>query len=144
MGAIVLVLVLLLSLLAGAFSVAPAQAANVGQIAPVAKTVQISAATSEVVDTDGDGIENNQDPDVDGDGVVNGEDPDIDGDGIENFEDADPVDTTDVDSNAPEKPIRPVGAGDNLGASALWIFGATFVAVFVVISTILLAKRRKK
>ncbi len=100
-GAIVIVLALLLSLLAGAFSVAPSRAAMSNKNLSFSKSVQIMQVTSEIVDTDGDGIENNEDPDVDGDGLVNGEDSDIDGDGIENFEDADPIDTTDIDSNAP-------------------------------------------
>jgi hypothetical protein len=49
------------------------------------------------VDSDGDGIINNEDPDIDGDGIVNGEDPDIDGDGLENFDDGDPTETTGLD-----------------------------------------------
>ena len=140
-GAIVLVLALLLSLLAGAFSVAPAQAAN---SAKSFHSVQISANEPKIVDTDGDGIENNQDSDVDGDGIVNGEDPDIDGDGIENFDDADPIDTTDVESNAPEKPIRPVGAGDPAVQSAGWLVTGSITVVLAAISAWLLAKRRKK
>lgn len=80
-GAIVIVLALLLSLLAGAFSITPSQAAE------PAKSVQITQADDsplgDSVDTDGDGIVNNLDPDVDGDGLVNGKDSDIDGDGNE-------------------------------------------------------------
>jgi F0F1-type ATP synthase membrane subunit c/vacuolar-type H+-ATPase subunit K len=49
------------------------------------------------IDTDGDGIINNEDPDIDGDGIVNGEDSDIDGDGLENFDDGDPTETTGLD-----------------------------------------------
>ena len=140
-GAIVLVLALLLSLLAGAFSVSPAQAAN---STVIVNSVQISANDPKAVDTDGDGIENNQDPDVDGDGIVNGEDPDIDGDGIENFDDADPIDTTDVDSNSPEKPIRPSGAGDPSAQSLMWTLTGSITVVLAAISAWLLAKRRKK
>jgi hypothetical protein len=141
-GAIVIVLALLLSLLAGAFSVAPAQAAETSNFAGFSKSVQIAQVTSEIVDTDGDGIENNEDPDVDGDGLVNGEDSDIDGDGIENFEDADPIDTTDIDSKSPEKPSRPGTAGDILTGESSWFWTLAPIGLIAVISLILLAKHR--
>jgi hypothetical protein len=143
-GAIVLVLALLLSLLAGAFSVAPAQATTINKFGEFYKFVQIQEVTSEIVDTDGDGIENNEDPDVDGDGLVNGEDSDIDGDGIENFEDADPIDTTDIDSKAPEKPSRPEVLGDILTGESSWFWTLTPIGLVALISLILLAKRRNK
>jgi hypothetical protein len=141
LGAIVIVLALLLSLLAGAFSVAPAQAATV---ADSAKFVQVFQVTSEIIDTDGDGIENNKDPDIDGDGLVNGKDPDIDGDGIENFEDADPVDTTDIDSKSPNKPDRPAGVGDIIEQPSTWLPILFFLVLSAAISAWLLAKWRKK
>lgn len=140
-GAIVIVLALLLSLLAGAFSVSPAQAASSG---PRSNSVQIFHVTSEIVDTDGDGIENNKDPDIDGDDLVNGEDPDIDGDGIENFDDADPVDTTDIDSKSPNKPDRPAGVGDVVQQPQVWIPLLTLLVAIGAISACALAKRRKK
>ena len=140
-GAIVIVLALLLSLLAGAFSVSPAQAATAE---PRSNSVQILHVTSEIVDTDGDGIENNKDPDIDGDNLVNGQDPDIDGDGIENFDDADPVDTTDIDSKSPNKPDRPAGVGDIVQQPQVWIPLLTLLVAFGVISAWVLAKRRKK
>jgi hypothetical protein len=59
---------------------------------------------SNQIDTDGDGIINNEDTDIDGDGVVNGLDSDIDGDGIENFSDGDPSATNGFDSNPPSRP----------------------------------------
>ena len=89
-GAIVLVLSLFISLLAGAVSSLPAMADD----DPVA---------SLEVDTDGDGIINNEDPDIDGDGIVNGLDDDIDGDGKPNFEDGDPASTNGGGSLAPER-----------------------------------------
>lgn len=144
MGAIVLVLALLLSFLAGAFSVAPAQATLIKNSKEFNRFVQIQEVTSEIVDTDGDGIENNEDPDVDGDGLVNGEDSDIDGDGIENFEDADPIDTTDIDSKAPEKPSRPEVLGDILTGESSWFWMLTPIGLVALISLILLAKRRNK
>lgn len=128
---------LILSLLVGALSVTPSAPASAAGFSPY-------SADSELVDTDEDGIENNADSDVDGDGIVNGEDPDIDGDGIENFDDADPIDTTDVDSNAPQKPIRPIGAGDIFVQSNAWFLYSGLTIVFATISAWLLAKRRKK
>jgi len=143
-GAIVLVLALLLSLLAGAFSVAPAQAATIGKSVELNESVQIYEVTSEIVDTDGDGTENNQDPDVDGDGLVNGQDSDIDGDGIENFDDADPIDTTDIDSKAPGKPSRPEVLGDILPGDSSLLWMSLPIGAAALISAWILAKRRKK
>lgn len=141
MGAIVIVLALFLSLLAGAFSVTPSQAAD---LSGIGKTVQILSVSTETVDTDGDGIENNEDPDVDGDGIVNGEDSDIDGDGIENFDDADPIDTTNIDSKSPEKPNRPVRTGDILSQDSSWSWVVLPLGFATVISVWILARRRKK
>lgn len=138
--AISIIAALLLSLLAGALSFTPTPVASASE----AKSVQINAADQDLVDTDGDGVENNADPDVDGDGIVNGEDSDIDGDGIENFDDADPIDTTDVDSNAPQKPIRPAGAGDTFVQQTAWIWISLSLVAASAISASLLAKRRKK
>ncbi len=42
-----------------------------------------------IADTDGDGINNNNDPDIDGDGIANEDDDDTDGDGIPDSEDND-------------------------------------------------------
>jgi uncharacterized membrane protein len=111
-GAIVIVLALLLSLLAGAFSVAPAQAADTSNFAGFSKSVQNKPITVNPnasgsvspIDTDGDGIPNNEDPDIDNDGVVNAKDGDIDGDGTSNFEDGDPAATNGFDGKPPAKP----------------------------------------
>jgi hypothetical protein len=141
-GAIVIVLALLLSLLAGAFSITPSQAAE------PTKSVHISESDNsplgDSVDTDGDGIVNNLDPDVDGDGIVNGKDSDIDGDGIENFDDADPIDTTNIDSNSPEKPDRPAGVGDITQQPTTWFVGVPVAGLILLISALVLAKRRQK
>lgn len=139
-GAIVIVLALLLSLLAGAFSITPSQAAD---LVTNPKSVQIQQVSSEIVDTDGDGIENNEDPDVDGDGIVNGNDLDIDGDGIENFDDADPIDTTDIDSKAPQKPDRPRVPGDIIAEESGLLWLAFPVGIATLTSLWILAKRRK-
>jgi hypothetical protein len=143
-AAITIVLALLLSLLAGAFSVSPAQAVSTKESAEFSKSVQILDVTYEIVDTDGDGVENNEDPDVDGDGLVNGEDSDIDGDGIENFEDADPIDTTDVDSKSPEKPSRPGTTGDIMSSNSSWIWITLSIGIVTLILFVFLGKRRKK
>jgi hypothetical protein len=137
--AIWIILSLIFSLLVGALSITPTPAGAI-----TLKSVQISAADQEVIDTDSDGIENNADPDVDGDGIVNGEDPDIDGDGIANFDDADPIDTTNIDSNAPQKPIRPAGQGDMAIQSMGWIWTGGILVLTLAISAWILAKRRKK
>ena len=120
-AAITIVLALLLSLIAGAFSITPSQAATPGSIiarsAGFSESVQVQQAnnspTGSSIDTDGDGIINNEDPDIDGDGVmnandgdidgdgtVNGLDDDIDGDGILNAVDSDPA-ATNCGANAP-------------------------------------------
>ena len=138
--AITIILALLLSLLVGALTMTPVPASAQGSIS----VVSADQTDSKVVDTDGDGIENNADSDVDGDGIVNGEDPDIDGDGIENFDDADPIDTTDIDSNAPQKPIRPAGSGDMISQALGWLFLGLALLALAATSAWLLAKRRKK
>ena len=151
-ASIVIVLALLLSLLAGAFSITPSQAAEPGAhsalAAQPAKSVQVlkgdNSPVGDSVDTDGDGIVNNQDPDVDGDGIVNGKDTDIDGDGIENFDDADPIDSTNIDSNAPEKPDRPAGVGDIAQQPTTWFVAVPVASLILLISALVLAKRRKK
>lgn len=135
--AITIILALVLSLLVAALSISPSTPA-------LANSVQFLSSDQEVVDTDGDGVENNTDSDVDGDGIVNGEDADIDGDGLKNFDDADPIDTTDIDSNDPNKPNHPAGVGDNSVQDWGWIWGSLFILMLLVISAWLLAKRREK
>jgi hypothetical protein len=127
--AIWLILSLILSFLIGALAITPSPAG----------AAETPAA---VVDTDGDGIENNQDSDVDGDGFVNGEDEDIDGDGIANFDDADPIDTTDIDSNAPQKPIRPAGVQEEQAQIWWAILGGTLAGLVGVFSYFRLRKNR--
>lgn len=100
-GAIAIILALLLSLIAGAISITPTPPAN-------AESVQIMTSddspTGTAIDTDGDGIPNNEDPDIDNDGVVNANDGDIDGDGVSNFDDGDPAATNGYDGKTPNKP----------------------------------------
>jgi hypothetical protein len=142
-AAITIVLALLLSLLAGAFSVTPSQAADSPNHA---KSVQITNGDVSPVgtgpDTDGDGIENNLDPDIDNDGVVNANDGDIDGDGTSNFDDGDPAATNGFDGNAPRKPgsISLQELVEN--GSLFWLMGVG-LAVLVTLGLIL-AKTLKK
>jgi len=116
-GAIVLVLSLFISLLAGAVSSLPAMADD----DPVA---------SLEIDTDGDGIINNEDPDIDGDGIVNGLDDDIDGDGKPNFEDGDPADTNGGGTQAPERAPDPTLQVLTDGGFA-WLLIPALAALFV-------------
>jgi hypothetical protein len=153
-AAITIVLALLLSLLAGAFSVTPSQAATPGlmksQSAGFRESVQILQAddspTGGSIDTDGDGIINNEDPDIDGDGIVNANDGDIDGDGISNFEDGDPAATNGIDGDSPKKPGSVSLADLAENGSLFWIMGVG-LAVLVTLGLILaktLKKRGKK
>ena len=104
-AAITIVLGLLLSLLAGAFSFTPSQAAEPSAFANSVQILQSDdSPVGTSVDTDGDGIINNEDPDIDGDGVVNANDGDIDGDGKANFDDGDPAETNGYDGKTPHKP----------------------------------------
>lgn len=96
-GAIVIVLALLMSLIAGAISITPSQAAPISAATPAPNVVA-------PIDTDGDGVPNNEDPDIDNDGLVNANDNDIDGDGIANFDDGDPAATNGFDGKTPRKP----------------------------------------
>lgn len=121
-AAIVIVLALLLSVLAGAFSITPAQAAE-----PV-KSVQImqsdNSPVGDSVDTDGDGIVNNLDPDIDGDGIVNANDGDIDGDGVSNFDDGDPAATNGYDGKTPNKPGSISFQNLTESGALFWVLGA--------------------
>jgi len=148
-GAIVIVLALLLSLLAGAFSVAPSQAATKATIGSFDKSVHIlsnapnisAADPASPIDTDGDGIPNNEDPDIDNDGVVNANDGDIDGDGTSNFDDGDPAATNGFDGNPPAKPgsftFTELAENGTLG----WVF---VVAALLIIGVGLFVRKSLK
>jgi FlaG/FlaF family flagellin (archaellin) len=140
MGAIVIVLALLLSLLAGAFSITPAQAASTSTTGNAAKFVQniakslIIGAADPItpIDTDGDGIANNEDSDIDNDGLVNANDGDIDGDGTANFEDGDPAETNGFDGNLPAKPGSLTFNELTENGSFYWLIGAGILALAVI------------
>lgn len=129
--AIWLILSLILSFLIGALAITPGPAV-------AAETPAV------VVDTDGDGVENNADQDVDGDGLVNGQDDDIDGDGIANFDDANPIDTNEIDSNAPQKPIRPAGSSEGFFESTAWIWISSFMVAASVFAAWISYKKQRK
>ena len=99
-GAILIVVALVMSLLAGALSFSPTTPATAAEF----KSVQIVNPVQNPIDTDGDGVPNNEDTDIDGDGIVNGLDEDIDGDGIPNLEDGDPAETNGFEGPKPIKP----------------------------------------
>lgn len=153
-GAILIVVALVMSLLAGALSFSPttpAVAAEMksvqltqGAAKPAQGTQKLPQETPKLIDTDGDGLENNADQDVDGDGIVNGEDSDIDGDGLENFDDADPIGVLGIDSNGPIKPIRPAGSEDSLTAesSLVWLAIAGIGSILIALG--LAAKNARK
>lgn len=82
-SAIIVIFALLFSIMLAAMTSAPSSAA----------TPSTSPSVCKPIDTDGDGISNNNDSDIDGDGIVNGKDDDIDGDGILNATDTDPAAT---------------------------------------------------
>lgn len=146
LGAIILILALVLTALAGAISAAPPSASAQGLSA-------ISAITA--VDTDLDGIENNLDPDIDGDGVVNAEDEDIDGDGLTNFDDPDPAGTNGVDTQNPNQPgdqtgkesgfIDILNVENSQNPSIFWsITGVILVTIFSTIFAIWYRRRTSK
>ena len=142
-GAILIVVALLLSLIAGAVSVAPAQAAA---MAPFSKSVQIQNADVEPIDTDGDGIPNNEDPDIDNDGILNINDVDIDGDGIGNFDDGDPAATNGFDGKTPNKPgsISFKELTENGGIFGWLIAGVSLVGIGIVFGRKTQQKRANK
>ncbi len=99
------------------------------------------------VDTDGDGIENNEDSDIDGDEIVNGVDPDIDGDGIANEKDGDPVGTL---GDTPDKQVLPKTAnsesGQFLGNSVddPWVRVISIAAILGLGAVIWSARRKRQ
>jgi len=138
--AIILALSFVATFLVGALATAPAQAADDDPVASLEiDTDGDGIINNEDPDIDGDGIINNEDPDIDGDGVVNGKDADIDGDGLENFSDGDPASTTGIDNapppNRPNTWISPSELGDISGlvvSTALVVLVAAGVAWIVI------------
>lgn len=128
--AIWLILSLILSFLIGALAITPGPAG----------AAETPAA---VVDTDGDGIENNQDPEIDGDGLVNGEDDDIDGDGIENFDDVDPIGTNGGEGIDEQKPVRPAGSPNEFWLYSQPVSGIVFLVVAALVPFFVIRRRGK-
>ena len=90
-SAIIIIVTLLAAVMLAAITSTPSSAAT-----PTA-TPTVCAP----IDTDNDGIMNNNDSDIDGDGIVNGKDDDIDGDGVLNADDNDPAATNCEKSTTP-------------------------------------------
>lgn len=129
-SAIVVILALLFSAMLAAMSTTPASAASA------------SPSICAPIDTDGDGIYNNNDPDVDGDGIVDGEDGDIDGDGIENAKDNDPASTNCELSTTPPIMMPPSGsASASAGIAWQWVIG--ILAIGFGYLTLRQVRRRK-
>lgn len=139
--AIGIILALATSVLAGAITAAPAQAAESSASPSVEEIMPISEATC-LLDNDTDGVPNPDDPDIDGDGMVNGEDEDIDGDGITNFEDGDPAATNCNDNAEPPLMVKTSTLSDTEDGMLVTL-GIAFALLAVVVVT-LLARRSKK
>lgn len=128
--AMIVVFAMLFSVILAAISSAPASAASA------------SPSSCQPIDTDGDGIYNNDDPDIDGDGTMDGEDSDIDGDGIENKQDNDPASTNCEQSTTPPIMIAPSGSVDlENGFAWQWIVGV--LAIGFGYLTLRQVRRRK-
>jgi hypothetical protein len=125
-SAVVIVLMLLLSFLVGALASAPSSAATF-----------TPSPTCAPIDTDGDGIYNNDDPDIDSDAVVNGNDDDIDGDGIENAKDTDPAAT----NCGADAPLPVLGNGVDT-ASPEFRFTSILVLLIAAVGYLMLRSRR--
>ncbi|MEK6976758.1 MAG: sialidase family protein [Candidatus Thermoplasmatota archaeon] len=88
------------------------------------------------LDTDGDGVPNNEDDDLDGDGLANGEDDDLDGDGV--------VDTADNDldgdgvPDADDDDAQVPGLNEPKDTPALG-----FALVAVALAAVALSRRRR-
>jgi hypothetical protein len=90
-SAIIIIVSLLAAVMLAAITSTPTNAATPSATPSVCKPI----------DTDNDGIMNNNDSDIDGDGTVNGKDDDIDGDGVLNSNDNDPAATNCEESTTP-------------------------------------------
>jgi hypothetical protein len=139
--AIGIILALATSVLAGAITAAPAQAAE-SSASPSVEEIMPIAETNCLLDNDGDGVANPDDTDIDGDGTVNGDDEDIDGDGITNFEDGDPAATNCNDDAEPPLMVKTglLPPGDD---GTFVTLGIAFALLALVVIT-LLARRQKK
>jgi MYXO-CTERM domain-containing protein len=91
-----------------------------------------------ILDTDGDGVPNNEDPDLDGDSIPNGQDSDLDGDGIPDARDAD-VDADGVpDADDPDAKVVGFGDEDDKDAPAP---GLALLAL--ALAAVVLTRRRR-
>lgn len=134
-SAIIVILALLFSIMLAAMTSAPSSAAT---------TPSQSPSVCKAIDTDGDGIQNNNDPDIDGDGIVNGKDDDIDGDDIKNADDTDPAATNcEQSTTVPDlnEELNVDGTAKNSGIAWQWIVGV--VAIGFGYLTLRQVRRRK-
>ena len=139
-AAISVILMLMLSALVGAvMTTSPAQAAS---SSPSTSPSFSPLPTCAPIDTDDDGIINNEDSDIDGDGVGNGLDDDMDGDGIANADDTDPASTTCELSTAPAKNI--VEAKQKSQDDLIRIVSAIALVAAAISYFLLRARRERK
>lgn len=133
-SAIIVIFALLLSIMLAAITSAPSSAATPTATATICKPI----------DTDGDGIKNNNDADIDGDNIVNGRDEDIDGDGVVNGSDNDPAATNCEQSTTPpalNEELTVDGTPKNSGIAWQWIIGV--LAIGFGYLTLRQTRRRK-
>lgn len=133
-SAIIVILALLFSIMLAAMTTAPSSAA----------TPSSTPTVCAPIDTDGDGIKNNNDSDIDGDGIVNGKDDDIDGDNILNANDTDPAATNcEQSTTAPDlnEELTVDGKAKSNGFAWQWIAGV--LAIGFGYLTLRQVRRRK-
>lgn len=139
----ILVFGLVATFLIGAIASSPAGATEARSFA---NSMSISSVLgARTFDTDGDGIENDNDSDIDGDQVINGIDPDIDGDGIANGSDGDPVGTL---GDSPVKQVPPKIQGESnpflsAGTDDPWV-RLIFLAAILGLGVVIWSARRKR
>ena len=131
-SAIIVIFALLFSIMLAAMTSTPAGA------------VSESPSVCAPIDSDGDGIINNNDSDIDGDNIVNGKDDDIDGDAIMNSGDTDPAATNCEQSSTPPKlneNLNVDGTAKPVGFAWQWAIG--LLAIGFGYLTLRQVRRRK-
>lgn len=129
-AAIIAIVTLLFSVMLAAMTNTPSNAAPT------------ETASCAPIDTDSDGLTNNQDPDIDGDGIVDAQDDDMDGDGILNKDDTDMAATNCGKSTA--VPIMvPAPTVENFVKGITWQWVVGILAIGFGYLTLRQVRRRK-
>lgn len=133
-SAIIVIFALLFSIMLAALTSSPSSAA----------TPSASPTICEPIDTDNDGIQNNNDSDIDGDKIVNGRDDDIDGDGILNGADTDPAATNcEMSTTVPDLNEELTVDGKPVSNGLAWQWIAGVLAIGFGYLTLRQVRRRK-